>query len=322
MPKNYRKIPKNILDKIGTLEWENIIVWTVIKIKELDIEKWKFKKLGIFKKEWEIIFENNIIPSLKNWIYSKKNILWYKIKYRNKEKIKKTYYVWERPIFWDWSKWSFSLNITRDVYPYNEFYPKELLFNIELLKTEKNNDEVYYIFKINVLEYLDKNNINFLDDLLFNLNLLQENLWVSDIFSIDSTNEEYLDTLFIDWDIFPPGERESDIKRIIWNSKKLSNMRLKEIKSRYDFINELNPLKIIIWKSWMRRYFWAKFSDNLVVFENRDYWNALYILFDKWEELSKLSRTEIQNRPSDEYIRIFHIWDWEKKVKIIINNKR
>ncbi len=75
----------------------------------------------------------------------------------------------------------------------------------------------------------------------------------------------------------------------------------------------MSPLRIITWKSWMRSYFWAKFSDNLVVFENKEYWNALYILFENWEELSKLSRTEIQNRPSGQFIRIPHVGDWEKK---------
>jgi hypothetical protein len=322
MPKNYRKIPKNILDKIEILEWKTLIVWTVLIIKELDIEEWKFENLWIYSKERKVIFENNIIPSLDNWRYSKKNILWYKIKYKDKPKILKNIYYWEKPNFWDWRKWSHSDYRNLEVYDSDIFPPKELWFNIELLKTEKINNDIYYTFKINVLEPLDRNNINFLNSLLFNINLLQENLWLSEVFSIDSTNEEYLETLFIDWDIFPPGERESDLRRIIWNSKNISNKRLKEIQNRYDFINKLKPLKIIIWKSWMREYFWAKFSDNLVVFENKDYWNALYILFDKWEELSKLSRTEIQNRPSDEYIRIFHIWDWEKKAKIIINNKR
>ena len=72
----------------------------------------------------------------------------------------------------------------------------------------------------------------------------------------------------------------------------------------------------------MRRYFGVKFSDRLVAFENTTYGNALYILFENWRELSRLSRLEIQNRPSDQYIRVEHRGNWKEKVKAIITAKK
>ena len=39
-------------------------------------------------------------------------------------------------------------------------------------------------------------------------------------------------------------------------------------------------------------YFGAKFGENIVVFENMDYGNAIYILSDNWEEISKMSRID------------------------------
>jgi hypothetical protein len=72
----------------------------------------------------------------------------------------------------------------------------------------------------------------------------------------------------------------------------------------------------------MRKYFGAKFSDNLVVFENLNYGNAIYVLFENWVELSKMSRTEIQTRPANEYIRIKHTVNWEQNLERIIASKR
>lgn len=72
----------------------------------------------------------------------------------------------------------------------------------------------------------------------------------------------------------------------------------------------------------MLRYFGAKFSDNLVVFENTQYGNALYILFENWAELSQLSRLEILRRPSDQYVRIKHSGNWQSRVKQIIEEKQ
>lgn len=322
MPNNYRKIPKGIIEKIDTIKSNEIIVWSAIKIKESEIKKWNYKKIWITSVSWEVIFQEEVIPGKENWRTSKKNVLWYTIKNKNQPKITKEIYLWERPWFWDWSKGSSSVYRDMEVYPSEKFAPKEISLNIELLEKENINWELYFIFKICTKGLLEKNDKDFSKDILFHINLLQENIKKIDVFAYDSSKEEYLDTLDIDWDIFPPWERDSDLKKIIWTWKKISESRIAEIKERYDFILKLNPLKIIRWRSWMRSYFWAKFSDNLVVFENKDYWNALYILFDNWAELSKLSRTEIQNRPSGEFIRIPHMNNWKIKATSIINNKR
>jgi hypothetical protein len=320
MVKNYRKIPNHILEKISTLKSEEIVVWSVLKISELEINKDQYEKLWITIDEWNLSFNKSIIPSVENWRFSKKNIEWDKIKHPERPKISHTYYAWEKKAYW--KNRYFSQYITRDVIAFDIIPPKELSLGLELLEENKVNNETYYTFKLSITDILNKSDDDFNDKLLFNINLLQENIWFSDIFLIGSNKQEYLDSLVVDWNIFPPGTRESDLNKIIWKNNNLSANKLSDITDRYDFIRNLNPSYCIIWKSWMRNYFWAKFSDNLVVFENKDYWNALYILFDDWEELSQLSRTEIQSRPADKYIRIPHTWDWKTEAKKIINNRR
>lgn len=64
-----------------------------------------------------------------------------------------------------------------------------------------------------------------------------------------------------------------------------------------------------------RRYFGAQFSDNLVVFENIEYGNAIYILFDNWAEISQMSRIDILQRKEKDFIRLPHRKNWERVLK-------
>ena len=59
--------------------------------------------------------------------------------------------------------------------------------------------------------------------------------------------------------------------------------------------------------------------ENIVAFENIDYGNALYILFDNWQEISQMSRIDILKRHEKDYIRIIHKDGWEKVLKRYID---
>jgi hypothetical protein len=72
----------------------------------------------------------------------------------------------------------------------------------------------------------------------------------------------------------------------------------------------------------MRNYFGVKFSDRLIAFENLEYGNAIYLLFEDWQELSRLSRTELLQRPGNLFYRIKHRFGWQTKLAQIVNGRR
>ena len=69
-------------------------------------------------------------------------------------------------------------------------------------------------------------------------------------------------------------------------------------------------------------YFGAKFGDNIVAFKSIDYGNAIYILFDNWQEISKMSRIDILKRHEHDFVRIIHKKGWEKTLKRQIEELR
>jgi hypothetical protein len=322
MRKNYNKIPSFIKLKLEQLDSNEVIVSVVKKITTDDIQNNKYVGFN-FQVENDILsFNDEVIPDRSRGRYSKKNIDGYKITHRDRDKVSKTFYMGERPIWGDWSNGSFSLNVTRMVFPSTVIPPQELSINVVYLGPVNDADTEGYNVRFFIDMPLSTADPLFEDKLLFLLNLLQENTFGADVFSSDASTSDFLSSLIVDWEIFPPGTRESDLQRITTGLRNVTLEVLATITARYDFITSLNPTDLIIGSSGMRRYFGAKFAENLVAFENLTYGNALYILFEDWTTLSQFSRTEILNRPSDQYIRIKHQGAWHDKVRHIINSRK
>ncbi|OAD46613.1 hypothetical protein [Polaribacter atrinae] len=318
MKKNFRKTPEFITNRIKVLNSDNVIIATIIKINKNQIEDLKFRNLNLQLTDNHISFKNQYIPENTVGLYSRKNIDGYKNVHKDQEKIRKLFYLGERPYYGDWKKGSFPLYSSREVYQSDDIPPRELSIATELLEETENDLKV----KVSVDIILNRNDENFDEELFFVLNLLQENIHSVNVFSSETSREEYLRTLSLTWDVFPPGERNDDLERIIKGSRNLTPKRVEEIQNKYDYLVALNPVEIISGLSGMRKYFGAKFSDNLVVFENLNYGNAIYVLFENWEELSKMSRTEIQTRPADEFIRIKHTPNWQQSLERIIAGRK
>tara|TARA_R110002051_G_scaffold308027_1_gene379362 strand:+ start:46 stop:1002 length:957 start_codon:yes stop_codon:yes gene_type:complete len=318
MKKNFRKTPEFITNRIKVLNSDNVIIATIVKIKKDKIDDLKFKNLNLKLIDNQINFNSQYIPQNTIGSFSRKNIDGYKIIHKDQDKISKSFYLGERPFYGDWKKGSFSQYSTREVYPSDNIPPRELSISTELLE-ETDND---FKIKVSVDIILNRNDDNFDEELFFVINLLQENIHSVNVFSAETTREEYLRTLSLTWDIFPPGERNHDIEIILRGSKNLTPKKVEEVQNKYDYLVSLNPFEIISGLSGMRKYFGVKFSENLIVFENLNYGNAIYVLFENWEELSKMSRTEIQTRPAHEYIRIKHTPNWKQSLERIISAKR
>ena len=318
MKKNFRKIPDFILEKIDSFKNDNFVIASALKIEKSDVNNVKYRHLGLSIEDDTILFNEQFVPLLTTGTYSKRNIEGYKIVHRDQEKITKTFYMGERPVFGDWSRGSFSLFVSRRVYPYDEITPKEWTISTELL-SENEND---FTLKVGVDLVIDRSYHDFEQELFFAINLLQENIYSVDVFPATNTREDYLNTLTLSWEIFPPGERDDDLERIIRSVRNITEEEVERVRRNYDYLINLEPIEIITGVSGMRRYFGAKYAENLVVFENLNYGNAVYVLFENWEELSRLSRTEIQQRPSSEYIRIKHTKNWQTKLERIIISRR
>ena len=129
-------------------------------------------------------------------------------------------------------------------------------------------------------------------------------------------------TVYVEWEIFPIGERDSLIVRLLKTYKNPSENILEKINEKIDFFESLQPQNRILGLSGLTRYVGAQINDNFVVFENIDYGNAIYILFDNWRELSQFTKSDLRKRNENEVIIIEHRQDWKEKVRKLVEEKR
>ncbi len=317
MPKNYRTVPERITAKLKTIKSTSVVTACLLKLSKADIKVGKFAHLGIVLKNDEPHYPKSVMPRYDVGRTSKINAEGQEVVRKDLPMVTKSYSI-ETPNYGDWSKGSHEITRDRDVYQREHIPPSENEIQIEL--TGKEGAGEVYVFRFVVSEVMDKNAKKFQKRLLFNLNLLLENVGNTDVFASDATIGDYLRTLYVNWEILPPGERESNIKRILANVPDDPEIK-KKVLDRYDFLEKLKPEAFIQGHGGFRRYFGAKFSDSLVVFENVEYGNAIYVMFAEWEQESKRSRQELlaSGQEGKTFVRIPHVQQkWKKEVKEIL----
>ncbi len=231
--KNFMKVPIDILNKLEQITSDNILVSCAKKIPILDIESGVYEHIGITLSDSSVSFEQSITPETDTGRYSKYNMFGREIVLRHLPMVKASYSA-DVPNFGDWSKGSHDIVWSREVYQRECWMPKNLNINVDLL--EQNDGE--FMFKFSIDTILSKQDKHYMDDLLYHCNVLQENVGLCDVFDAQSTDSEYRDTLYVDWELLPPGSRNIDLNvNIITGTIRNPNPDLdKEIKERMEFL--------------------------------------------------------------------------------------
>lgn len=312
---HFRRIPDYIEQGIERIESPYILVATTLVVKEEQIKAGEFEHLGIQFIDNKLNISEVISPQNLKGRYAKRNLNGYDIVHRDLPKIHKTY-SWEVPNFGDPDKGYHEICVTRLVYKRTHIAPREWSIRVECLKEEHIDDGGrLFTFKITVDTIFCKTESLFRDDLFFALNLLQENTFSCNVFDAKTTKEDFLKTRSVGWEIFPAGSLERAIRYVASQIENKADELKKRIEHRAEFLQSLKPKEYIVGFGMNRRYFGAKFKDNLVVFENIEYGNAIYILFDNWMEISKMSRIEILQRKEKDFIRLPHRRNWERVLR-------
>ena len=85
------------------------------------------------------------------------------------------------------------------------------------------------------------------------------------------------------------------------------------VRERVTLFNKLAPQRFIQGRGGMNRYIGALFANDLVVFENVKYGNALYVLYEDWREVSQRSRIDLLKCRDTAFDRFVHHKGWQKQ---------
>ena len=319
MKKNLRKIPQHVHAKLRQIKGDAIVVGCAVTFKADALSSGKLKHLGISLTPHGIQLPPTVVPPRHQGKYSRYNVDGVEI--IRKDLPKETHYnSIETPNWGDSYKGTHTVDLPYEKYP-REFQPPREL-EIILSCENAQPSAPAYIIAFQVGETLDRASKDFKKRLLEDLNLLQESIGACGVESANVPLSDYKKSLHVSWEILPPGTVEEAITRL-WSGK-TPTVQEKEVSTeRHKFFTGLKPKGLIYGTSGFRRYFGALLEDNLVLFENLQYGNAIYILFEDWKELSRRSRLDLLSRKfGADFERVIHKPGWKGDVRTIVEKRR
>lgn len=94
------------------------------------------------------------------------------------------------------------------------------------------------------------------------------------------------------------------------------------MKQRLQVMSRLKPEAFVTGTEGFLRYFGAMFGDDFVVFENLQYGNAIYVMYENWQSLSQRSRVELLAGDSNSFDRIIHKEGWVEQLSARVEEYR
>lgn len=314
----YRSIPANFIRNIDGMESNLVVVAATKKIRVSDIAEGKYAHIGLSCDDKGIVISSPVLPSRKVGKYAERNLDGWEAVRKDLPMIVKSFSV-ESPNFGNAVTYGTHTHYwDKEVYQREVFEPRMFLIKVDLLNGPSADTA---LVKFEVDQILDKDTEQFEQNLLFCLNLLQESTGVAGVYPANSTREDFIGTMIIDWEIFPPGNAEDVIRSIVESKGREFKEKYGVVTSRVELFNELPVKSFIRGSGGFGAYIGALYADNLVVFENVNYGNALYVLYDGWESISKRSRLELLKGTTEKFDRIVHTKGWENRFKLLIENK-
>ena len=315
--RNLNQIPAALKTKLAAQPRAEFVAGIVKAIPMAALEGRTFAHLGIGIVNGELSHLPRVLPPVAMGRYSAKNQEGWVVVHRDLPMITETFYF-EVPNYGDWSNGSHTISQDREVYQKDYIDPPNCEFLIELL----HKGETEAVFKIVVDMFLDRNADSFDTQLLFALNLLQENLGGADALPASAKADQLLSTLGLEWQIFPPGTADDVVRRAIAGMRRPNADQQERVRERVAMFNGLQPKHFLHGQGGLSSYVGALFADDLVVFENVRYGNALYVLFADWTEVSKRSRIELLRAHDVKFERFVHSPGWQERFEKYIRAEK
>ena len=145
---------------------------------------------------------------------------------------------------------------------------------------------------------------------------------MANIFASSASPSEFLETIALDWKIFPSGTVEEVMAQLRQLDRAQNQVDFdRHLQDRIEFFESFKPDAYIRGVGGFGSYFGAKFSEEFVVFENLKYGNAIYLLYENWEEVSKRSRLDLLRDSDAHFDRVTHSEGWQLRLKALLQDK-
>lgn len=305
--KNFNVVPKKTLEELEKIEGKYLKVGISMEIELEKVKNDEYSHLKISYINDRIEYSTNFLPDKRMGRYSKYNIEGRTIRRKDLPKVPYSYSI-ERVNFGDSRKGYHTIHKNGKAHQKEEWFPEYNEITTKLLETKGN--KYYFNFEYDII--LDKESKKIKEELLFAINILQENCGGYSVYENNVSDEKLKEYIYVNWEILPPGKTEF-IK--LFTSKNSKNQKdILEIEDRYNFIESLNPKEKYKGTNKLSEYFVAVLDNGKAILENINYGNAIFIIHEDWEKLSKLNKQKLTKLGLNKVTRVAHNKDWKNIV--------
>lgn len=310
MPKNFKSIPPKISTAINGAQNNALEVRALLRVSEDTCEAYEHYELNAGR--LEVGHTWTLSPPSICGRTSKKNLEGWEITRRDLPKYTKTF-CHDIQVFGDAARngWA-TVCSDREVY-HRDVYTAPMHQVIVTIEEELEGAAFGVSFR--VLDHFDRNSDTFEEDILFAINLLQEVTGVAEVVEPNAPRSFHSEVL--NWELFPPGDIEGVIASLR-TAGRVSAGGEDTARERLALFERFEPQHYLKGLGGTDTYVGAKYSDDLVVFENIKYGNALYVLYEDWEIQSQMPRSKLLRLSGEKLDRIVHNEGWEDIFKELL----
>lgn len=315
--RGFLKVPPAVVAALGKIPSRLVQVAATKRISLADIAAGLYAHVGLsIDNDGKVVSQSRNSPLTEAGKWSERSNFGWEIVRKDLPMTTKSF-SFEAPNFGDAARNGTSMRvIQRDVYQRQVFEPRGLLIDTEIMAAA--GDPIVVKFALN--ELLDRDYREFDRLFLWSINVLQENTGATGVYAAEATREDFLGSIALSWEVFPAGTVEEVVARLSKVPPRLSNAPdfEKHVRDRVTLFEKLKPINYLRGQGGFGSYFGAQFADDFVVFENLRYGNAIYLLYENWEDVSKRSRLDLLRDNDAEFDRIPHVADWQDRLRELI----
>lgn len=317
----YRRVPDVIRARIAALPTDTFRIGAARTYQQADLAGGDLAHLGVtLDDQGDLLCRPAVVPPPAQGRWSSWNVHGRLITRRDLPKVNKTF-SWDVPIFGDYSKGTVTIDQTRQVFQRQRLYGHNLAVLVEPHQSATGAAASSVSIAFRVDRVFDRSDLGDERDLLMALSLLRENIGSADVVSTDRSVQDWLSDQIVTWELLPvdhDGRMPSFSEAAPRLRIPAGHPRADVVEERYQAMLSLQPAAVIVGTGAFTRYIAFQFRDDLVALENLDYGNALYVMYQQWELLSRRTRLQLLADPDADYDRVIHKQGWTIKVQHLL----
>lgn len=213
--RNVLKVPDSVHSWLVANPATQVVVGCIKTATRAELVKGVYAHLGIGLAADKLFYPTSRVPMAEMGRYSRRNREGWEVKRADLPMITVTR-SFDSPNWGDPSNGWHSVELERDVYQRDYFDPPEFAIRIDAVREAPDAVALRFVVDWPIYPTDDR----FEENLLFALNLLQENVGSCGVMRADTTTADLLSSLEMSWEFFPPGTA-SEVERFFRRGTKI-----------------------------------------------------------------------------------------------------